>query len=412
MLGGGEPGEIATSAFDTRGFPPRGPQSWLKDRFRLLGTILSAPVRYRGHRDAPETGIAIYDPGSESASVRQLREYWLDKYFAERGTFVDRRLTPKALGLRSKMRSASWWWRGVLLGLLGLLDFSDNRLAWLAATILDVRAYARIDSSIERAYVFAMYDRRSYAMVTYLHSHTAVDVVPVFQNIPLYRNCRCFHLPIPVELTSRVNLEEARYFAEQGTFLATEFRHHGPEYVMDIDEAVVDAPQVDIGYFSSGEWARRDGLYQVTDPDVVRSGALRGNPYDEAATTILDGLARYAREHDLTLRIYPHPFERRLMREHSIVPPYAALEDGRNVEIDRSEDESSRRRIYEPAAAVSLQSSIIWERLELGLDCSFMYEFADRERNVFLREALGAYSANIFSSPEELETKLADCERT
>ena len=68
--------------------------------------------------------------------------------------------------------------------------------------------------------------------------------------------------------------------------------------------------------------------------------------------------------------------------------------------------ENSRLRIYEPKAAVSLQSSFIWERLDLGLDASFIYEWDDAEKNPFLREALGAYAASLFRSPGELADKL------
>ena len=138
----------------------------------------------------------------------------------------------------------------------------------------------------------------------------------------------------------------------------------------------------------------------------VRRGALADNPYARAAAAQLEALSAYARREHRTLRIYPHPLERRL-RESGVEPPYAALADGETVD-DRRAAPTPRRDApcTRRAVAVSLQSSFIWERLDLGLDDSFLLEFADPTMNVFERAALGRYAENVCRDNDELIAKV------
>ena len=62
--------------------------------------------------------------------------------------------------------------------------------------------------------------------------------------------------------------------------------------------------------------------------------------------------------------------------------------------------------MYDVRVAVSLQSSFIWERLDLGLEASYLHEFADPEMNVFERAALGRYAVNVCPSVEDLIEKV------
>ena len=218
----------------------------------------------------------------------------------------------------------------------------------------------------------------------------------VYQNIPLARNCRHLHVAVPVVLTSKVSLCEVDYYRAQGSFLPSQRDLRRPGvHRRDPRPASRTTPLYDIGYYSSGEWARREGLYQVATVERVRRGDVRRQPLRPGRRRAARG-ARGLRPRtaERTLRIYPHPFERDLRRD-GIEPPWAALADGDTVTIDDSADASSRRSLYDVRVAASLQSSFIWERLDLGLDASFLHEFADPAMNVFERAALGRYAANV-----------------
>lgn len=407
LLAGPDDAYLRNMALDTRGYPRRGPQSWLRDRIGFLLMQVRAPFsrRFRGSGRAA-LSVAAYDPGAEVPSVRAYREHFIREYFDEDITFLTRASTPAASSAASRLRGAAWLLAGTGLALLAFLDVSERRYSWLASSFLDARAFARALPTLKKVYVFALYDRHSYMAAAFLHAHTDVTVVPVFQNIPLHRNCRYFHMSIPVVMTSAVSKQEAGYYSQRGEFRASDLIYHPHEFLLDMQRIGEAGPSVDIGYFSSGEWARRDGLYQVRDPEIVKSGIHRGNPYDRAMSAVLEALAVYAHQRGRTLMIYPHPFERTLMREHGIEPPYAALEDGVHIRIDRSGEPNSRLRIREPRVAVSIQSSFIWERIDLGLDESYVFELEDPDLNPFLSEALGPYRRNVLRSVDELIDRL------
>lgn len=397
--------DVARNALAERGFPPRGPRSWVKDRIALLSTVAAAPTRYPGIGPVP-SGAVAYDPASREPRLREYRRFFVEHYFDEQISFLGRRETPRGDTKQARARSARWYWFGVLLGLLGFLDWSSRRYNWLAASLNDFRAYARALDDIDRVYVFSMHDRRSYLLAGFLHRHSAVEVVPVYRNKPLYGDCRFQHLRIPVVLTSKVNLHEAEYFRAGGSFLASELVYLPQEFLLDTIDLAPTEPVTDIGYFSGGEWALRDGLHPVHDPEIVRSGVLRGSPDDVQADEIVRALADYAKRTRHTLVIFPHPLEHELMHESGVTPPYADLADGRWVRIDDADDVGSRNRVYGCKIAVSLQPAIIWERLDLGLEESFVFEWADQSKNAFLREALGPDSGMLFRTTDELLAKL------
>lgn len=404
VLGGPEDLDLFREALAVRLLPDAGPASWVRDRLKFLRSALVTPLRVQ-FRDAPALSSAhvAFDPAAGRERMRAYRSFFVERYFEQTVDFVGRGQIRAASARRGPW--LRWYLFGVLAALAAFLDFGERRYQWWGMVLADVQAYVRVIGELETVYCFGLYDRRPYALAAYLAQHTRVRVVLVYQNIPLYRNCRHLHLRVPAVLTSRVNLPEAEYFRTQGLFRPSEIIYKSQEFALDFADLEPSAPVVDIGFFSSGEWARTGGLYQSDDAEAIRVGAFADNEYARTSETIAEALAVYAREHGLTLRIYPHPLERRLKAEEAIEPPYATLVDGRTVTIDES-GESSRRKIYEPRVAVSLQSSFIWERLDLGLDASFIYEWGDAEKNPFLREGLGPYADNLFRDADELAAKL------
>jgi hypothetical protein len=346
--------------------------------------------------------VIAYDVARTEAA-RDDRRFFVRHHFGEEIDIVGRWQE------RVPARGRGSWWRwyalAVTASLLALTDPSERRYRWLGGLLLDVQSIARALPGVRRAYVFGLHDRRPYLVATFLAKHTDVEVLPVMQNVPLYRNCRFMHLGVPVVVTSLVNIPEVEYFRAQGIFRASEVIYRSGEYVADTAHLTPGPPAIDIGYFSSGEWARTGGLHQSNDPEAIRRGDLADNVYARTAENLIEALADYASANGRTLRVYPHPFERRLWDEHGIPPPYAGLTDRANVTIDRAGSDS-RSRIYEPRVAVSLQSSFIWERLDLGLDDSFIFDFADPALDAFALQSLGRYARNAFSDEGEMLDKV------
>jgi hypothetical protein len=405
--GGDEQLELMAAALGVRALPAAGPRSWWRDRLRFLASATVTTLR-QARRAAPELSspVGVCFPGNGDARAREVRTFFVRHHFGVESDCVGR-------GAQRRPRrrpSAAWWlwWaRGVGWALLGLADWSERRYAWLGGALVDLQLFKRLEGELDQIYLFALYDRRQYLLLTFLARHTRVTATAVYQNIPLARNCRHLHVEVPVVLTSKVNLSEVDYYRAQGSFRPLSVTYAGQEYALDTHDLAPHAPLYDIGYYSSGEWARREGLYQVGPGDLarVRRGDFADNPYARAAAAQLAALVAYARGEQRTLRIYPHPLERGLLCE-GVTPPYAALADGAAVSIDDGGRETSRRTVYDARVAVSLQSSFIWERLDLGLDESFLHEFADPAMNPFERAALGHYARNVCPSNDDLIAKV------
>jgi hypothetical protein len=188
------------------------------------------------------------------------------------------------------------------------------------------------------------------------------------------RISRYFDIDCTVLMGTHVQEEEVRYLQEIGDFRAARIVYTGSEYIKDFVSLQRTAPSIDIGFFSSGEWARDDGRYRVSDISRIRGGEFITNKSSAVMMDVLRALAELSRQKNLRLRIYLHPYERTLLSQYGISPPFASLIDDRLIDMDSSR-ESSRMKIFEPFAGVSLQSSIIWQRLDMDLRESFICNY-------------------------------------
>ena len=365
--GGGERLELMSAALAVRKLPAYGPSSWWRDRLRLLATATVTTLRATRAAAPPLASptVAAFPGSDENFAVRR---FFLRHHF---GLESDRlgRQSPRRPRGRAPRGWWLWWLRGVGWALLGLADFSERRYAWLGGALVDLQLYKRLEGELERVYVFALYDRRQYLLLTFLARHTRLAVTAVYQNIPLARNCRHLHVAVPVVLTSKVSLCEVDYYRAQGSFLPLERDLRRPGvHRRDTTTSSRTRPLYDIGYYSSGEWARREGLYQVSDRARIRRGARRRQPLRPGRRRPARGARR------------PTPAARGARCASTRTRSSAAWRsDGDRAALGgagrrrhghdrRRRRASSRRSLYDARVAVSLQSSFIWERLDLGLD--------------------------------------------
>jgi len=401
------------AALADRDLPQRGARSWLVDRASLLSTVFVGLQRARARRPAsPAQRAVFYDTVATKEPVRRARASFARVHF---GDDVDFLLTHRLKGqsaarretLHERRFARAWRRRARVAALATLLDPRD-RYRWWGHVFATINSFAQAVDQYDTVYVANPYDRRSYVLATFLCRHTSAQVRIVYQSVPLYGNQRRLHIPVTAVVTSKVNVPEAEYFRGRGEFRAAEIVYR-PGMFVDERAALEPRPPVyDLGFFASGDWAREDGLYWARDIAQVRAGAYRDNVYERYASTVLEALVEYARSRRRTLRIYMHPYERTLLHEHAIEPPYRGLADGEIVTID-DRPGNSRDALYEADVAVALRSSTIWQRLDLGLDRSFTYVYEDRSLGTVLPEALGQYQANVFRSVEELYAKLDAC---
>ncbi|MGO8683496.1 MAG: hypothetical protein ACLQUT_02790 [Thermoleophilia bacterium] len=413
MNAGDQDIELFQRALAPRVLPNHGPRTWLFDRAFFLYITVVRMARAAAVPAAPSSRAVVYDPGARDETRRANRAYFIHEYFGEEVDFLLTDLLKGAGEARTmtvgeRLAARRWRWRARRAALASFLDFSSRRYRWWGDVFSTVHTFAQALEQIDKAYIGLPYDRRSYVLATWLQRHTAIKPFIIFQSMPLYGNQRDLHVPVTVILTSKVNIPEVNYYIEQGHFKAGEVLYRSQEYLLERVGIEPAPPLYDIGFFSTGDWARVDGTYWAVDLEKVRQGAYRGNIYEAQSMRVLEALVDYARSRRRTLRIYLHPYERRLLNDEGIEPPYKGLADGQWVTIDERPG-NSRVAHYEPDVAVALRSGTIWERIDLGLDRSFMYVYEDLSLGNLLPEAMGEYQRNLFRSVGELFAKLDEC---
>jgi len=391
---------------------PHNERSWLKDRAYFLYIAFVRLGRSARVPASPTARAVVYDPSARDGGVRAARARFIQEHFGRDADFVladllkgeggPRRMTP-----RERRASRRWRWRARSCAVAALFDRS-RRYRWWGDVFNTVHSLAQALDQVDTAFVFLMFDRRSYAVATFLARHTAIKTHAVFQSMPLYGNQRFMHVTLTAVVTSRVNVPELHYFGKAGWFKASEVLYCSGEHLTERAELAPAPPIYDIGFFATGDWARIDGKYWAVDVEKARAGVYRGNVYEQYSERVLGWLADYARSRRRTLRLYMHPYERRLLHDHGIQPPYRGIADGELITID-DRPGHSRGSHFEPNVAVALRSGTIWERIDLGLLRSFMYDYDDPSLGNVLPEALGPYRNNLFGSREELYAKLDEC---
>lgn len=414
ILDGGEADlDAFEAALADRDLPLRGPHGWLLDRAGLLHTVFIGLLRAEARRPAsPATRSVFYEPAVQNEKMREACVTFARTHFDDDVDFLlTHRLKgrggPRRMTEREKRLARAWRGRARIAALATLLD-RQGRYRWWGHVFAAINTLAQAVDQYDVAYVTKPWDRRCYCIATFLQRHTRAEVRLVYQSMPLYGNQRRLHVPVTAVVTSRVNVPEAEYFRAAGEFRAAAIVYRAGFFVAEREAYVPSDPVYDLGFFASGDWAREDGLYRARDIERVRAGAYRDNVYERYAENVLEALAEYATSRRRTLRIYLHPYERTLLHEHGIEPPYRGLADGRYVTIDDRPGDS-RHAFYEVDVAVALRSSTIWQRLDLGLERSFMYAFEDPALGNMLPESLGEYQRNVFTSADDLFAKLDAC---
>jgi hypothetical protein len=138
-----------------------------------------------------------------------------------------------------------------------------------------------------------------------------------------------------------------------------------------ITNKVVNTFKYDIGFFSSAYWARRDGLYADNNIIALKNSIYVNNLYSKREIIILKNIIKISKKYKYKLKIYLHPYEKRLINKYNIYPPYWDLINLESLSTDIS---LGSNNFYEPKVAVLLQSSIFYDRWENNL-FTLCYQF-------------------------------------
>lgn len=379
------------------------------DRLRLVAKMVVTCVSVVFLRREPAADVVAIDVGSVSPGRHSVYSGFLQRAFSANAEIVhwgSRPSRPQNLRQGHRMLRTAFW--GTRLAWSALRDRSPRRLRWLVRSVrLILCVQARTLDAESTVYVSGFFDPPVYVAAAYLESQTAHRVVLVAEGTPLFNNLRHTHLQSPLALNSAVQIPEYAYFHECGWIRCRTATYVGP---ISAITSATQSQAIDVGFFSSGTWARDNGLTRTIDvPALVRSGEIPSALYDKERELIL-ATARYCRKHELVFRVYAHPWERELFATHGLKPPYVAdVQDGiSQVDIGPGD---SRGRILESAIAVTLHSTLIWDRVDAGNLASLCYHWDEAQQemaktNTVFAPSIGPYQSCLFRSAEELAARL------
>jgi len=378
------------------------PSSWFRDRAVFAYAAVLKPLRWlRAGRKVISSRV-IACGGMDGAEAS--RSFFLHKAFGETVAFLG------GAGMYPLVQSPrlgaalQLWLRTIGWSARAWLDPTPTRYSRLGFALALAMDFEVVRDSCDRLYVFNAHNPEQYLAASYAHQELGLDVRLVDASTPLYQYHRATHLDCTLVLCSRIQEYELEYYASQGTNRARGL-YAGSEHALDLEGLSPAAARFHLAYYSSGTWARDAGRARSGDIEAVRAGAFLHNPAWARDREILDTIAGMARERGWRLKIYPHPYERTLAREHGIDPPYMDLVDDVTVYID-TQGSNSHGLLGEALVAVSLQSTLIFERLDAGFNASYVYFWNDPMRDPFEPAAVGPFADRRFSNMDELRAIL------
>lgn len=388
-----------STAFRLQGKTIANPYPWkvqIAFVLRMIGLILSIPFRLRR---APGKKVILYNVGSTPGQRRYFykkyrnpglqdheiltlhHDHASDKlYFAKLGPLQLGRLLRGAwLLLRATFLSAFWrsrlnpHWkiRFANLMLQQLLFHGDDR---------------------DQVLFFC------YEPETYLSSLVASAILPdyapkiVASNALLFRDNRYLaHPKLDFLLCSRIQLGETETYTRLGWMNVRSLTMCGLEEAELYDQLQPSAPKYDIGIYSSGGWARTHDLWRAADMEILRRGGYLDNPLYLQLLVILDEISKLKQQHpSLSVHLYLHPYELSLIHQKGIRPPYLSLLEANGIQYSL-EGRNSIEGIYESRLGIAVSSTILFDRLHLGLKSLFYAGNAVRNGLIDLRY-LGEYA--------------------
>ncbi len=218
---------------------------------------------------------------------------------------------------------------------------------------------------------------------------------------------RYTYLPnVHLKLCSKYQEEEIKIFVQKQWLQCKTIERWGLEEVDIYTEAYLANNQINkfkIGFYSSGEWARIDGLDREFEIENIKNNKHIDNPAALFAQETLNFLIQYCSAKNISLAVYLHPFERDLLNTYNIEPPFLS-QIKQHPHIYCSTTANTISNVYEAEIGVSPFSTTIWDRFNFD-KIGFIGEVKGYE---FLigRQYLGAYNQYVFTSIEDLEGKL------
>ena len=306
-------------------------------------------------------------------------------------------------GSDRRIRLITW-----LTSRLAYLDFSCRSYSWLWMTIEPALRYSLLEPCIGTFYFFSTYTPAVQLLVGFCSYQFKDHNIVVFAEEQLpYIYLRYMKVRGTLVFDSNLMYTQAKLLQQYGYLVGNKILGYNLSSIETPQDPSRKEAGFDIGFISSGEWARRFGRQELQpeEYDLIRKGEFLNEPEVKAAESLLTAVLCYAQDHGLTVCIYPHPYER-ILQQAGIDAPWLSKIDLRTVFWDSGYEKSSEETVQRSYVTVSYQSTLTFKRIEQGYKHSLQAGYGYPSAEQLFMDTLGQYRSFFFSDDDELYRKL------
>jgi len=370
-----------------------------KDRIVLLLRVLIMPIFLRYKKEKNGDNYII-----DSLDNYQLRK----EYIAQYNNDYDIKLIDNRMKSMINIQSFSQLWIFFKSYIYSLKSIFKIIFLPLNFSFLQFSNYFYLRTKIniyrpQKIYVFYSYLPHQYLISLFSANVFKIEVNYHIGNM-IYEYLRYFYIENScICFANKLYKEEYESFKKIGWIkdINTKYQISGNEFLLNSNS--LNGFKYDVGFFSSGYWSRREGLYASNDIFAIHEKKYENNIYSKREIILLRNIIKISKKHHLTLKIYLHPHEKKLISNHNIYPPYWNLIKMSNLKVDKM---LGSNNFFEPKVGVLIQSSIFYDRWENNL-FTLCYQFKNYKNRLQIPlKYLGKYSIYGFKNLKELEKKI------
>ncbi len=401
-----------STAFRLQGKTRRKPWPWKTNLIFLVRMCLlvwTIPLRLRRAKSA----VAImYNDGG----TRARRLYYFKKY-AQLDCADDQVLSCHPEGIGGKLYFKELGMRKVGLVLrIGLMLQWAAFVACFKRTRVNPHWKIRFAQLLLQQVLFHRPGRQQllyfcYEPETYFSSFVAAallgDYVPqiVSSNSVLFRDNRyLYHPKLQLRICSKFQIEETKSYLQRGWMQVGNVTYWGPEEAIVFDQLPKVAPTYDIGIYSSAGWARTHDLWRSEDLELLRRGGYPDNPIFVQLMQIIHIAVACKKAYGASVKLYLHPHEIHLIKDHDIRPPYLDFLEKNGI-VYELDGKSTIENIYEARIGLAVLSTLLFDRLNFDLTSYYYTGAGIKDYNIDAR-FLGSYQRFGYGDSAELRKKL------
>ena len=251
-------------------------------------------------------------------------------------------------------------------------------------------------------YVFRPYHLTSYLYAYYI-SNRISNVFFISSNTSLYPR-RYSYLPkVTLIACSSFQLEEIKAFEKRGW---SQFKGVKKgvleEFSQFHDFPSFDDPY-DIGIYSTGHWARINGISRITNIALLGDEGFIDNIHYQSFLNKIHQIIKIKQELGLRVKYYFHPYERKLYKTYNVLPPHIKLLEDNDIEYDLKTNLNSISLLNECKIGISQISTIISDRWESDLKGIY---YLDKNSSFIEKKYVGHFSESVVYNSYELNKQI------